>query len=143
MLTVIYYDTFFYNNSDNFFLNIQNSQNRIMDNLEENLTVTESSVLSSSNDVLINHRDVAVTLDQPIDLASSHTTALSANEATTNITATLQTSTFSAGTESPDKNATKSNKTPLDVPSTSAAAAAASANDSASALNKDTSGTGI
>uniref|UniRef100_A0A1A9Z8W8 E3 ubiquitin-protein ligase n=1 Tax=Glossina pallidipes TaxID=7398 RepID=A0A1A9Z8W8_GLOPL len=112
-----------------------------MDNLEDNLTATESSVLSSSNDVLVNHRDVAVTLDQPIDLASSHTTALSANEATTNITATLQTSTFSAGTESPDKNATKSNKTPLDVPSTSAAAAAASANDSASALNKDTSGT--
>uniref|UniRef100_A0A1A9VMV6 E3 ubiquitin-protein ligase n=1 Tax=Glossina austeni TaxID=7395 RepID=A0A1A9VMV6_GLOAU len=112
-----------------------------MDNLEDNLTTTESSVLSSSNDVLVNHRDVAVTLDQPIDLASSHTTALSANEATTNITATLQTSTFSAGTESPDKNATRSNKTPLDVPSTSAAAAAASAIDSASALNKDTSGT--
>ncbi|KAL9901894.1 ring finger protein 146 [Glossina fuscipes fuscipes] len=112
-----------------------------MDNLEDNLTATESSVLSNSNDVLVNHRDVAVTLDQPIDLASSHITALSANETTTNITPTLQTSTFSAGTESPDKNATKSNKTPLDVPSTSAAAAAALANDSASALNKDTSGT--
>uniref|UniRef100_A0A1A9WCX4 E3 ubiquitin-protein ligase n=1 Tax=Glossina brevipalpis TaxID=37001 RepID=A0A1A9WCX4_9MUSC len=109
-----------------------------MDNSKDNLTATGSSVLSSNNEALGNPRDVALTLDQPMDLTSNHTTAISASELTTNITAPLQTSSFSAGTESADTNTTKSNKTPLDVPSTSAAAAAAvSTNDSASALNKD------